>query len=230
MASDVLQSIDALRAQLGSNFEPLAGWHAAPKQLASASLDHASQRWWAEHVAKEQRSRVCQLGSARDTVRLWWQEGPISNGWMSLLPNRAVRTDISDVDYRLLLRWWLGLPLLPLGVTLLGCPACGHPVDPFGDHFMCCGKNGNTCRHNALRDALFYVLVQASIPVGKEIRSGNGRVPADILLVTWVRGRDVAVDLTISHPLGLSEHPIVVQRASEHCRGAERDKILLGQW
>ena len=114
-SQDLVATIDALRAQLGPNFEPLAGWYANPTQLASASFDHASQRWWAEQVAQEQRSRLCQLGTARDMARLQSQEGPISSGWMSVLPCRAVRTDIGDVDYRVLLRWWLGLPLLPLG-------------------------------------------------------------------------------------------------------------------
>ena len=32
------------------------------------------------------------------------------------------------------------------------------------------------------------------------------------------------MDLTISHPLGLGEHPIVVQRAASHCQGKEREK------
>ena len=172
-APDLMDTINALRVQLGPNFEPLAGWHTAPKQLASASIDHASQRWWAAQVAKEQRSQVCHLGSARDMARLHSQEGAISNGWMSVLPSRTLRTDISDVDYRVLLRWWLGLPLLPLGRTLPDCPACGEPVDPFGDHFVCCDKNGGTRRHNALRDALFDVLVRNSIPAAKEVTSGN---------------------------------------------------------
>ena len=69
-SQDLVATIDALRAQLGPNFEPLAGWYANPTQLASASFDHASQRWWAEQVAQEQRSRLCQLGTARDMARL----------------------------------------------------------------------------------------------------------------------------------------------------------------
>ena len=48
-APDLLVTINALRDQLGPNFEPLAAWHADPRQFASASFDHASQRWWAGH-------------------------------------------------------------------------------------------------------------------------------------------------------------------------------------
>ena len=221
---DLSLTIESLRGQLGPNFEPLAGWSADSKQLASASSDHASQRWWAEQVATEQRSRLCHLGSARDQARLRSQEGPISNGWMSVLPSRALRTDIGDVEYRVLLRWWLGLPLLPLGRTLPGCPLCGEPVDAYGDHFVCCNKNGISRRHNALRDALFNVLVQHAIPVLKEDGT-EGRRQADVLLVGWERGRDVAVDLTVSHPLGLSKHPIVVANAAQHCRREEAAKV-----
>ena len=221
---DLVTTIGALRAQLGPNFEPLTSWHTDPSQLASASIDHASQRWWAEQVATEQRSRLCHLGTARDMARLRSQEGPIANGWMSVLPSRALRTDIQDVDYRVLLRWWLGLPLLPTGCTLPGCPMCGEPVDPFGDHFVCCMRNGPSRRHNALRDAIFNALVQSAIPAAKEVTSGNRKRPADILLIAWERGRDVAIDLTVTHPLGLSHHPIVVDNAARHCRRAESAK------
>lgn len=222
---DLLPSINALRAQLGPNFEPLADWYLNLSHLASATPDHASQRWWAEHVATEQHSRLCQLGTARDMARLQSQAGPVANGWMAVLPCRALRTDINDADYRLLLRWWLGLPLLPMGRTLPGCPLCSEPVDPFGDHFVCCDKNGSTRRHNALRDALFEVLVQGAIPAAKEVTSNNRRRPADILLIAWERGKDVALDLTVTHPLGLAGHPIIVQHAARHCRRAESTKL-----
>ena len=221
---DLVPTIAALRAQLGPNFEPLAQWHADPRQLASASIDHASQRWWAGHVAVEQRSRLCKLGSARDMARLQCQGGPVSNGWMSVMPSRALRTDIGDADYRILLRWWL--PLLPLQQTLPGCPLCGEAVDPFGDHFVCCAKNGNTRRHNALRDAIFDVLLGGAIPAAKEVNVGNGQQrPADILLVAWERGRDVAVDLTVTHPLGLTSQPVLMKNAARHSHRAEAAKI-----
>ena len=96
--TDLLPTIQALRHQLGPHFEPLAEWNTQPSHLASASSDHASQRWWAEQVAKEQRSRLCHLGTARDMARLQSRDGPIANGWMSLLPCRAMRTDINDAD------------------------------------------------------------------------------------------------------------------------------------
>ena len=221
---DLASTVDALCSQLGPNFQPLADWKADLRQFASASFDHASQRWWAGHVAVEQHSRLCKTGTARDMARLQCQRGPVANGWMSVLPSRAMRTDINDADYRLLLRWWLGLPILPVGQTLPGCPLCGDAVDPFGDHLVCCEKNGNARRHNALRDAFFDVLVASAIPSAKEVACGGQQRPADILLLTWERGRDVAVDFTVTHPLGLSQHPLIVKNVARHCQRAEAAK------
>ena len=51
--------------------------------------------------------------------------------------------------------------------------------------------------------------------------------PADILLIGWGRGRDVAVDLTFSHPLNLSSHPLSQEKAKRHLsdvKHAKRDK------
>ena len=36
---------------------------------------------------------------------------------------------------------------------------------------------------------------------------------------------DAAVDLTVTHPLGLSQHPINVRNAARHCQRAEAAKV-----
>jgi len=63
------------------------------------------------------------------------------------------------------------------------------------------------------------------------IPPGGGRMspfalerPADILLIGWDRGRDVAVDLTVSHPLNLSNHPLSKEKAKHHLPEVERAK------
>jgi hypothetical protein len=165
------------------------------------------------------------ISPAADPHRLRSQGGQLSNAWMSVIPHRALRTDIEDSDYRLLLRWWMGLPILPTGRTLPACPLCGDPVDAFGDHFVCCEKNGITQRHHALRDAIFDVLARGAIPAAKEVVSAHRNRPADILLVAWERGRDVAVDVTVTHPLAPSCYPLVLQRVGQHCRRAETNKV-----
>ena len=104
--------------------EPLAGRLAGTTSLSSATNEHTTQRWWAEKVAVMQSQRLDASGSARDRVRLACQKGMVDTGWLHTLPNKARGTIFSDTEYRLLLRWWLGMPILPTGVTLPGCPLC----------------------------------------------------------------------------------------------------------
>jgi hypothetical protein len=135
-----------------------------------------------------------------------------------------MNTVLPDTDFRSLCRFWLGLPLLPDGRTY-ECPLCKDPVDPFGDHFVTCKHNGITRRHNALRDALSTLLGSAGIPHVKEATSKSGARPADVLLLNWDKGRDLAVDITIRHPLTLDAYPLSADAARRHLARAEGDKI-----
>ena len=148
-APDMQVTLCRLQAQLGPNMDPLAGWLAGTTTLDSATKEHATQKRWAEKVSDAQSQRLDNVGSARDRVRRACQKGPVATVWLRALPNRALHTDFSDTEHRLLLRWWLGLPILPVGVTLPGCPLCRGSIDPFGDHFVSCEQNGSTQRHNA---------------------------------------------------------------------------------
>jgi hypothetical protein len=224
-APDMQVTLCRLQAQLGPNMDPLASWLAGTTTLDSATKEHATQKWWAEKVSDAQSQRLDNVGSARDRVRRACQKGPVATGWLRALPNRALHTDFSDTEYRLLLRWWLGLPILPVGVTLPGCPLCRGSIDPFGDHFVCCEQNGSTQRHNAFRNAFHEMCVRYGIAVEKEAQCVAGRRPADILLLQWSRGQHVAVDFVCTHPAGLAQHPLVVDNAKRHCNRAETRKV-----
>ena len=171
-----------------------------------------SKKWWAAHVANIRVQRLKSLATGRDQVRLIAQEGPISSAWLSVTPSRAKNTTLSDTDFRSLCRFWLGLPVLPDG-RIYSCPLCGEGVDPFGDHLVLCKKNGHTKRHNDFRDAWATALTAAGISYIKEASSSDGRRPADILLLSWDLGRDVAVDFTVSHPLGGDCFPLSHDKA-----------------
>ena len=111
------------------------------------------------------------------------------------------------------------------GATLPPCPLCGEPLDPHGDHFVTCGKNGLTRRHNAVRDAWANLLAKANIPHGVEVSSGGAVRPADVLLVAWDKGRDMAVDFRVSSPLTLDCYPLSLHKAKRHLHVAEGEKI-----
>ena len=87
---------------------------------------------------------------------------------------------IPDDDFKLLIRWHLGIPILPLGVQLPPCPLCQEAIDPYEDHFVTCSLNGCKQRHDHTLGILM-------------LR------PADVLLMHWEGGRHAAVDLVISH-------------------------------
>ena len=174
---------------------------------------------------RKRKQDLLDLGTARDHVRLLSQDGPTASAWLSVIPSRAANTLLSDSDFRLLCRHWLGLPVLPDG-TVVRCPLCGGSVDPFGDHFLCCRKNGITQRHNALRDAWSYQLTSAAVSHKREVASGNDQHrPADILLLNWDRGADIAVDFTISSPMSLDNFPLTIEGGKRHLISAEDKKI-----
>ena len=224
---DLAPTLLRLQAQLGPNMDPLARWIVDNKQLSSATDEHATQKWWAEQVADVQNQRLATKGTARDRTRRVCQQGPVATGWLCVLPNRGLRTTIPDSEFRLLVRWWLGLPILPVGATLPGCPLCRASIDPFGDHLVCCELNGCTQRHNAFRNAFHAICSRHGIAVEKEAECVAGRRPADILLLQWSRGQHVAIDFVCSHPAGLAQHPLVVDNVKRHCNKAESKKMAM---
>ena len=107
------------------------------------------------------------------------------------------------------------------------CPHCHSPSDPFGDHFVCCHLNNLTSRHTALQDAILRVLEAGRVPCLREqsVSPEGHHRPADILLLHWAQGRDAALDLTITHPMQASEHPLTLNKVSAHLRRAEEGKV-----
>jgi len=102
---------------------------------------------------------------------------------------------------------------------------CKDTLDPYGDHFVCCERNGSSQRHNAFRDAFFAVCAQHNVAVVKEAECPAGRRPADILLMNWSRGQHVAVDFVCTHPAGVAQHPLVVEHTAKHCNRAKTQKV-----
>ena len=224
-AVDLPATLARLQAQVGPNMDPLAGWIDGSTSLASATEPHTTQKWWAVQVSEAQSRRHDAKGSVRDRTRLACQKGSVATGWLRALPNKAKRSDIPDCEFRLLLRWWLGLAILPTGATLPGCPLCGDALDPYGDHFVCCERNGNTQRHDAFRDAFLAVCVRNGVAVQKEAECLDKRRPADVLLLNWSRGQHVAIDFVCTHPAGVANHPLVVENTTKHCTQAEVLKV-----
>jgi hypothetical protein len=72
---------------------------------------------------------------------------------------------------------------------------------------------------------VFETCLRYGIGAVREVPSEPSRRPADVLLTRWSRGRDVAVDFVVGHPLVLSEQPIEVGSAVGRVNGLEAKKV-----
>jgi hypothetical protein len=223
LSDDIMPTITKVATDLGPNHEVANRWVGNATLLRHAERMHQSQQWWSNQQNNARRQRLKTQGTARDQVRLIAQEGQLATAWLNVTPSRAAHTLLNDTDFRSLCRYWLGLPLTQDGSTTK-CPLCGHTVDPFGDHLTNCKLNGPTRRHNALRDAWSFLLSSSAIPHKREAVSGTGQRPADILLLNWDKGRDIAIDFTISSPFTLDSFPLTFEGAKRFLVAAEDAK------
>ena len=81
------------------------------------------------------------------------------------------------------------------------CLICQGAADPYGDHHVGCGGNGDRIfRHDSIRDALFSVAQSPALAPRKEaplLIPSSSSCPADIYLPIWKRGQPAALDVTV---------------------------------
>lgn len=228
--------VDELRVRLGPNFAPLGDWDLDPSLLARAGPTQLQQRWWSEAVGKMEVERLLAVAGPRDQNRLLQQvhSRGMSTAFISVQPSAALRTLIPTDQFRLGLKWHLGLPLYdPCGSPLL-CPACRDPVDAFGDHLMCCRHNNYTRRHNAMLDALCVILGDAGVPHRREEPLPRDAQPTRVLRPADAfvpgggdAGKDLAVDVTVVHSWRLEERRTEAQMARDPVAVRARWKSFL---
>ena len=151
---------------------------------------------------------------------------------MQVVPSDEGVNTIPRDEYRLGLRWTLGLPVLGQDHEGAKCQACGNTVDIHGDHLMCCRKNNFYGRHFAVQEAFITMAQAGDQPYKREVAlsthnatsSGQALRPADLLLVAWQGGIDTAVDFTISHPLQTSQKPWSAEKAQTFVSTQETQK------
>ena len=127
---------------------------------------------------------------------------PHAGDWLNVVPADYLGLHLRDRELRCCLRYWLGTPMHSKPYP---CPECRSTADPFGDHQVGCGGNGDRIsHHNAVRDVLFSAAQSAALAPSKEtpglIISTLSR-PADILLPNWSRGCPAALDFHVISPL-----------------------------
>ena len=135
--------------------------------------------------------------STRSRALVHFSALPHAGDWLNSVPSTALGIHHRGQEFRCCLRYWLGVPLHS---TSHCCPECRSTADPFGDHQVRCGGNGDRiARHNAICDILFLAARSAALAPTREAPSvvpDSRSRPADILLPTWSRGRPAALDVT----------------------------------
>ena len=122
--------------------------------------------------------------------------------WLNDIPSATLGLHLQDQEFRCCLRYWLGVSLHSSSYP---CPECHNTADPFGEHQVGCGGNGDgvTC-HNAIRDIVFSTAQSAALAPSKEtpnlIPDSLSR-RADVFLPTWSHGRPAALDIHVISPL-----------------------------
>ena len=146
---------------------------------------------------------------------------PHAGDWLNVIPSSTLSLHLQDREFRLCVSYWLGLHMTREGP----CPACGNKADPYGDHQIGCGGNGDRIQpHDSIRDALFSVAQTAALAPRKEVPSlipDSSNRPADIYLPNWKRGRPAALDVTVTY---------LYHAAADSAGSLQYPGICLGDW
>ena len=116
---------------LPSSLEPLATWRAA-SEINLPAPEQQKQKWWNNALMGSRRNALVNTAAGRDVNRLEaMQFGQGGGGWMLNPPTMLSNSCMPSSDYAALLKWQLGIPLIPIVYSGQRCAACGRPVDPF---------------------------------------------------------------------------------------------------
>jgi hypothetical protein len=218
----------AMRDRLGPEAEPLSSW-LATETTEGMTPAQCTQKYWANRLYALRRRALVNIASSRDTVRLSFQEGHGATSWLTVPPAPALGNACPPSQFRLLLRWFLGMPILEEELAGKPCPLCGDPVDIFGDHAVSCDKGNKYRRHFAIQDWLIHLLQSHGIACARErmIDPASRLRPADIFIPNWSIEGDMALDVTIRHPLPPSLFPATISSANDLLQRADTDKRAL---
>jgi hypothetical protein len=123
---------------------------------------------------------------------------PSSGAWLDHHSSNN-REYMSSMEWTIAAKFRLGAPLFSHQVQ---CPHCvDGSLDVFGRHASFCpGSNDCANRHNAIRECLISLALQAQLVVDKEpthlLLDGSSQRPADIFLPSHENGQPLAIDVS----------------------------------
>ena len=121
--------------QLCPVVQPAVAYILAPDSSALPELASDKLHWWSQHIHQHLHRQLFDASTARDRARLSCINDSHASAWLSACPSESVGLQFATSDFRLLLRWWLGL-------VATTCQLCGGFVDIYGDDYLCCPRGG----------------------------------------------------------------------------------------
>ena len=197
---DTASLLSTLVSSVGPHVDPLSTW-SRDGRITPQPGPHRLQHWWSDQSAIHAKTALLLSANIRDAVRISQTTGPGSSGWMAAPPSAALGLAFDSPTYRILLKWHLGIPLVPASLEGTACPlACGASVDTFGDHMVCCKRNKLWERHLGIQSYLSRCLQASAIPHRREqSAAGDLKRDADILIPSWDTGQGLAIDVGVAH-------------------------------
>ena len=220
----IAPTLQELVQKLPTNFDPVSTWMGQHTNILRADPTQLQQKWWSAALGRHRLQTLLDNASPRDQARLLEQSNSIGYAFMSVPPNSKLFFTMTSDNYKLALQWWLGKPILkppdPGGPPYI-CPGCRAPVDPHGDHLLCCKRNNYATRHGAVQASLYNAFLEAGQECKNEVPvpiDGEVLRPADLLIANWTSGRDVAIDVTVCHGWQQSERRNDINNSGDPAR------------
>ena len=206
------QALDDLRKQTPPSAAQAFAWLADHVNIPEVHDSRTSLRWWSQQIARAARDQLQAAATGRDRARLQCIQDSFASCWLESCPSPALGLRLASVEFCVLMKWWLGLPLCSRpGVR---CPACAEAMEVFGNHLLCCRKGGFHLHHWAVVQQLYLMAQAQGLAVSIEVCIGGKRRPADLLVHHWKTGGPQAVDASVVHPLAPST-PFAAVRSGE---------------
>ena len=169
---------------------------------------------------------------SRDRARLRSCRGPGASGWLTTVPaHPGLR--FTNEEFVTCCRLRIGATQHP-SLASDFC-SCGTPLDPYGDHLLCCGTgNERIWRHDLLCEEWRRIIRSVQIAVDREVNLARlGVYPTTTdpdgkrIDLYWVEeGKGMLGDVTIAHPTRPDPFTNRHHATTNRQNGAEDGKAL----
>ena len=151
---------------------------------------------------------VDQAPNEREKQRLRRVAQPHACGYITAVPSDEDGKDtlLRPRLFRICVAYRLGVPVINEDTP---CPLCQQPINVYGDHAVCCAKEGDIIiRHNSLRNLVHSIAKDGMLsPVLEKkgiLGNTSGRRPGDVTIERWSEGKGLCIDVAVTSPLAQS--------------------------